>query len=125
MANVERNPTDEKDILEKISKVLGVNGDKKQDYETVKTMTKKWVNRLLWFSCLWITLSYILAFMNKEQVATDLSIQVVTIIIGTFIPYVIRGFFDTYCMKKQEYKNKLLELDKEYKSNESNTNTLG
>lgn len=87
-----------------------------EDYESVKTLTKKWTNRLLWFSCLWISLSYVLAFMDKTQVATDLSIQVVTIIVGTFVPYLIRGFFDTYAMKKQEYKNKLLELSKNQES---------
>lgn len=92
---------------------------KNDNYETVKTLTKKWTNRLLWFSCIWISLSYALAFMDKTQVATDLSIQVVTIIVGTFVPYLIRGFFDTYSMKKQEYKNKLLELSQKQESGES------
>lgn len=86
-----------------------LNEDK--NYETIKTFTKTWTNRLLWFSCVWITLSYVLAFMDKTQVATDLSIQIVTIVIGTYIPYVTRGFLDTFSMKRQEYKNKLLEMN--------------
>lgn len=95
---------------------IGKNRDVKEstedkNYETIKTLTKRWTNRLLWFSCIWVTLSYVLAFMDKTQVATDLSIQVVTIIIGTYIPYIVRGFLDTFSMKKQEYKNKLLEIN--------------
>lgn len=81
------------------------------NYETIKTFTKEWTNRILWFSCIWVSLSYVLAFLDKTQVATDLSIQVVTVILGVYVPYTIRGFLDTFSMKRQEYKNKLLEIN--------------
>lgn len=104
-----RNPTDKEVALKAFEEFLESKSSTKQNTKRVSkvqidTMTKMWTNRLLWFSCAWISLSYVLAFMDKTQVATDLSIQVVTVIVGTFMSYVVRGFFDTYFEKRQSAK---------------------
>lgn len=73
----------------------------------VLTFTKKWVGRLLWFGVVWITASYILAFMGKEQIAETLSSNVVTVIIATILGYLLKAFFETYCEKRNELKREL------------------
>jgi hypothetical protein len=74
------------------------------------TFTKKWTNRILWCGLFWITCSYILAFLGKADIAESLSETVATIIIGTFIPYLCKAFFETYAEKSNALKAK--ELDK-------------
>lgn len=76
--------------------------------EVIQNMTKKWVNRIMTISCIWITLSYVLAFMGKESIAENLSAKIVMIILGTFIPYLCKSFFETFCEKHNELKEKEL-----------------
>jgi len=75
------------------------------------TFTKKWTNRLLWCGVFWVTCSYILAFIGKTEIAESLSKAVVTIIIGTFVPYLVKSFFETFCEKHNELKEKGLTED--------------
>ena len=73
--------------------------------ETVKnTFTKKWVNRLLWFGCICISMSYVLAFLGKEQIAESLSETVATVIIATIIPYFCKSFFETREEERLKYQ---------------------
>lgn len=67
------------------------------------TFTKKWVTRLLWFGCIWITLSYVLAFMDKVQIAESLSSTVASVVIATILGYLCKAFFETREEKKLEY----------------------
>lgn len=77
----------------------------------IKTFTKIWVNRLLWFGCIWITWSYILATLGKTDIAEALSQTVAQVIIATTLGYLLKAFFETYSQKKNELiKN---GLDKE------------
>lgn len=73
----------------------------------ILTFTKKWVGRLLWFGVAWITASYILAFMGKEQIAETLSSNVITVVIATILGYLLKAFFETYCEKRNELKKEL------------------
>lgn len=59
------------------------------------TFTKRWVSRLLWFGCFWITLSYILAFIGAVQIAESLSSTVATVIVSTILGYLCKAFFET------------------------------
>lgn len=76
------------------------------------TFTKKWVSRLLWFGCIWITLSYILAFRGAVQIAESLSSTVVSVMIATILGYLCKSFFET----REEEK---LKFEREKYQNES------
>lgn len=85
----------------------------KKNDKNILTFTKKWVNRLMWFGCIWITWSYILATFNKVSIAEALSETVAKVIIATILGYMCKAFFETYSEKKNELKEKELELDKD------------
>lgn len=74
-----------------------------------RTYTKKWVSRLLWFSCIWISLSYVLAFLGKEQIAESLSETVATVIIATILGYFLKSFFETREEENLKYKREQQE----------------
>lgn len=74
------------------------------------TFTKKWVSRLLWFGCMWITLSYVLAFRGAVQIAESLSSTVVSVMIATILGYLCKSFFETreeekLKFEREKYKN--------------------
>jgi len=77
---------------------------KKKRIITKLTFSKVWVGRLLWMSVFDIQLSYILAFMGREQIAEKLAIAIVANIIFVIIPYLAKSFFET----REEEKNKLI-----------------
>ena len=69
-----------------------------------KTFTKIWISRLLWFSCAWISCSYVLAFLDKGNIAIALSKVVVTVAIGGFLGYMCKSFFETKEAEKIKHK---------------------
>ncbi len=80
------------------------------------TFSKVWVSRLLWFGCIWITLSYILAFIDRGQIAESLSSTVANVIIFTILGYLCKSFFETKEEEKVKYlrdKNNLSGSDEE------------
>jgi len=77
---------------------------RKKRKNQIKTFTKVWVNRLLWFSCIWITFSYILAAMGMVTIAESLSQTACTTIIGVMIGYLAKSFFETKAEKDLEFK---------------------
>ena len=79
--------------------------------KSIKTFTKVWVGRLLWFGCLWITWSYILATLGKTDIAEALSQTVAKVIIATTLGYLLKAFFETFCQKHNELKEKGLVND--------------
>jgi hypothetical protein len=83
------------------------------------TFSKKWTNRILWFSVIWVSMSYILAFLGKGEIAQSLSNNIVKVIIGVFISYSLKAFAETYCEKKNELKRKELDSN-EVSENEMN-----
>lgn len=68
------------------------------------TFTKKWVSRLLWLGCIWITLSYVLAFMGAVQIAESLSSTVASVIIATILGYLCKSFFETREEERMKFK---------------------
>lgn len=79
---------------------------KKQSSESTQrkiTFSKTWVGILLTCSICWITCSYILAFFDKADIAQELSIQVVIVVVSTVLGYFLKSYFET----KEEEKNKL------------------
>lgn len=75
------------------------------------TFTKRWVARLLWFGCIWITWSYVLATIGKDSIAESLSQTVAKVIIATVISYMTKAFFETYSEKHNELKRQELTHD--------------
>lgn len=84
------------------------------------TMTKKWIGRLLWFGCAWITWSYALASFaainGNYTVCENLSRSVVQFVIATILGYMLKSYFETH---SEEY-NKLvkMKMEQEYGVND-------
>ena len=55
-------------------------------------------------SIIWISLSYILAFTGKVDIAEELSKTIVTGIICIILPYFLKSLFETKWEKEMEYK---------------------
>lgn len=72
------------------------------------TFTKAMVGLIIIMACIDLQFSYVLAFLDKIQIAEELSKQVCTTILGVALVYMIRAYFDS----RAEYKNKN-DLDQE------------
>ena len=64
-----------------------------------KTFTKRAVKAILFIALLDLQLSYVLAFLGREQIAENLSSDITKVIIGTILGYLAKAFFET---KEQE-----------------------
>lgn len=74
------------------------------------TYTKKLVKWVLMVSLFDLQLSYLLAFLGRVEIAEDLSITVVTTVVGTVVTYCIKSFKETKEEEKVTYlreKNKV------------------
>lgn len=60
-----------------------------------ETFTKTWVSILMVIAIIDLQLSYLLAYLGRDQIAESLSVAVVTEIIGVMGIYIIRAYFDT------------------------------
>lgn len=60
-----------------------------------KTFTKNWVERLMYIAVIDLQLSYVLAFLGREQIAETLSQTVVVEIIGVMLGYFGKSYFET------------------------------
>ena len=83
----------------------------------LKTFSKKAVVSILVVSLADLQLSYILAFMGKEQIAESLSSTIATVIVGVMIGYFMKALFETFFEKREERLNKKLN-DSDPPSNE-------
>lgn len=95
----------------------------KKNDKQIQSFTKKWVSRILWFGCIWITWSYVLASLDKMSIAETLSETVARVVIATVLGYLCKAFFETYSEKRNELKEKELELDQTI--NESHEDDYG
>lgn len=73
------------------------------------TFTKKAVFAILLVALLDLQMSYILAFMGKEQIAETLSSTIADTIIGVMLGYFLKALFETFFEKREERLNKELE----------------
>jgi uncharacterized protein YacL len=79
----------------------------------LQTFTKKAVAAILVVSLIDLQLSYILAFLGKDQIAETLSTTIAETIIGVILGYFLKSFFETFFEKREERLNKLIEQHKE------------
>ena len=85
--------------------------NRKPKRSSFKTFTKTWVSRLMYIAVFDIQLSYVLAFMGKEQIAETLSITVVTEIIGVMAVYCTKSFLETKESEKIRMQEKVLDSE--------------
>lgn len=69
-----------------------------------KTFTKKWVGRLMYIAVIDLQLSYLLAFLGREQIAEELSRTIVLEIIGVMLGYFGKSYFETREQEKVRLK---------------------
>lgn len=82
------------------------------------TFTKVWVNRLLWFGVSWVFLSFVLAFMGRENIAESISVTGITEIIAVSLGYFIKSVVETDKEEKMKYRR---DSNKVPRSDEDNT----
>ena len=81
---------------------------KKKKGKKYVTYTKRWLTFILINGVIWVYLSYVLAFMDKAQIAETLSTQAVISIIATMIGYFAKSAFEKKIGKeKEDYENQL------------------
>ena len=67
-----------------------------------ETYTKRLVGIVVFVSLVDLQLSYVLAFLDKVQIAESLSNQICVTLLGTILVYVVRAHFDTKAEKRDE-----------------------
>lgn len=84
-----------------------------------ETFTKAWVSILMVIAIIDLQLSYVLAYLGRDQIAESLSVAVVTEIIGVMGIYIIRAYFDTATESKHDIeRSKLMTSDEETNIND-------
>lgn len=99
----------------------GINGDAgvkrrrktspKNDTEIRKkkryvTFTKRFFKIILINANIWVYLSFVLAFMGKQEIAESISVQAIITIIGVFASYCIKSAYEKKIGKeKEEYED--------------------
>ncbi len=68
----------------------------------LETFTKKSVAAILICTLTDLQLSYILAFLGKEQIAESLSSTIAETIIGVMLGYFGKSLFETFLEKREE-----------------------
>lgn len=85
--------------------------NKQEKYK--QSFSKKWIARLFWCVIIWITLSYVLAFIGKDNIAENLSSQVVLIGLGAMFTYFPKSFLETREQERNRIKEKQIDFEQE------------
>lgn len=94
------------------------NEKQKKDFKSLlsrlkfETYTKRLVGIVVIISLIDLQLSYVLAFLGREQIAETLSVQICVTLLGTILVYVIREYFDMKSEKHNELVKCGLVIDK-------------
>lgn len=97
------------DVVQEAADTLKI-APKKSKWKIFETFTKLWVSLLMMNAIIDMNLSYVLAFLGRDQIAETLSIAVVTEIIGVMAVYLIRAFLDTHFEAKDAIEHKKLDV---------------
>lgn len=73
------------------------------------TFTKRAVAIILIVSLVDLQLSYVLAFLGREEIAESLSSEIATTVIGVMLGYFVKALFETFFEKREERLNKLID----------------
>lgn len=83
---------------------------KKPKRSTFRTFTKKWVERLMYIAVIDLQLSYLLAFLGREQIAEELSRTIVVEIVGVMLGYFCKAYFETREGEKIRLQEKVVPV---------------
>ena len=79
----------------------------------LQTFSKKAVAIILVVSLIDLQLSYVLAFMGKEQIAESLSSEIASVIVGVMVGYFMKALFETFFEKREERLNGTSQTDEQ------------
>lgn len=79
----------------------------------LQTFSKKAVAIILVVSLIDLQLSYVLAFMGKEQIAESLSGEIASVIVGVMVGYFMKALFETFFEKREERLNGTSQTDEQ------------
>lgn len=79
----------------------------------LQTFSKKAVAIILVVSLIDLQLSYVLAFMGKEQIAESLSSEIASVIVGVMVGYFMKALFETFFEKREERLNRTSQIDEQ------------
>lgn len=82
---------------------------KKTYKKWLATFSKRAVAAILVLSLIDLQLSYVLAFMGKDQIAESLSSTIATTIIGVMIGYFLKALFETFFEEREKRLNRQSE----------------
>lgn len=92
--------------------MIGMKGKRQITYEKwLTTFTKKAVTIVLTISLIDLQLSYILAFIGKEQIAESLSSTIAEMVIGVMVGYFLKALFETFFEKREERLTKQIGVE--------------
>ena len=80
--------------------------NKKRHDKQILSFTKKWVRIILVNCIIWIYLSYMLSGFGEDPVE-KVTYGVIAVLLGTFVPYMVKAFFETYSEENLKYKKEL------------------
>lgn len=84
------------------------HGNKPRKYHTY---TKKMMNRIINTALLDMQFPFVLALLGREQIAETLGGLIVTEIVGVFLVYCIKSFFETKEAEKIRIQEQINEND--------------
>jgi uncharacterized protein YacL len=90
--------------------------EQKKYNKMLTTFTKRAVFAILIVALIDMQLSYILAFMGREQIAESLSTSIASTVIAVMLGYFMKALFETFFEKREE------RLRKDKINTEENTN---
>lgn len=80
-----------------------MKGKREKSYGRCLTTYTKWaVTIILAVALIDLQLSYLLAFLGKEQIAESLSSTIAQTVIGVMIGYFAKALFETFFEKREE-----------------------
>lgn len=82
------------------------------------TFTKKWMARIMLVALFDIQLPFVLAFLGMDQIAETLGGLIVTEVIGVFLVYCLKSFFETKEAEKNRIEEEKLKREKEEEDDE-------
>lgn len=75
--------------------------------ENKRTFSKRMVKSIMYVALIDLQLTYILAFLGREQIAESLSSDICTVIVGVGLGYFMKAYLET----KQEEKMKREDMN--------------
>ena len=93
------------------------NRSKRPQRGSRKTYTKKMMSRIITVALIDMQLPFVLAFLDKKDIAETLGGLIVTEIIGVFLVYCAKSFFET----REAEKNRIIEEQAEPEESEDST----